>query len=105
MALEVFNAIKYSSIGGYYNYKIHSVNIKNVQYYIGGEVGFIGREIDQDISLTPSVALNTGIRYFLNSDFGVEMSGSYRYRSDLVEVYQESSPMKFSGYMGLVYQW
>ena len=105
MAFEVFSAMKYSSAGGYYNYKMSSLNLDGVQYYVGGELGFIGREIDEELYFSPSFALNTGIRYFLNIDFAIEMSSSYRYRSDLVDVYQESVPMCFNGYMGIVYQW
>lgn len=105
LSLEVFDAIDYYSAGVFSNYNISSLNIKNIEYTVGGEVGLIERNIDEEMSIHPSFAFNTSIRLSLNEDIGVELASSIRYRNDLVHIYDESQPMKFNGYVGMIYKW
>ena len=104
IAYERFASIDYSSYGIFYNQKIDFNIIKDTSYILGFESGFIRRQLEDHV-LKMSFAFNAGVRYDINSSIGVEVSSNYRYRSDLVELYNESNPMMFSGYMGVYYNW
>ncbi|MGB2128518.1 MAG: hypothetical protein ACPHXR_03485 [Flavicella sp.] len=104
IAYERFASIDYSSYGIFYNQKIDLPILKDTSYILGVESGFIRRQVEDHI-IKLSFALNAGVRYDINSSVGVEVSSNYRYRSDLVELYDSTNPMIFSGYMGVYYTW
>lgn len=105
--LENFYAIKYGAIGfgAHYLYFIEDAN-KNFyrwEFAAGPGIGIIVRE---ELGVEePFFELNGDIRYFFNRSIGISVLGNLKYRTDLVERYDEEDPWRLSGFLGLVYRW
>ena len=64
--------------------------------------GFIYRSNER--VMKPTININNEIRVPINSRLALSLLSSFKYRSDLVELYSESKPLKFNGYLGLIYK-
>ena len=96
---ESFTAIDYAAWGLFYNYvfNFHKVNLT-----AGFMSGFIYRS-DYNV-MKPTININNEIRVPINNRLALSLLSSFKYRTDLVEIYSENKPLKFNGYLGLIYK-
>ena len=104
---EVFNATRYYSygIGMMIPYRLYPPESQNrttsLDFAFGFDVGLISRpELN---STTGSFGLNLETRFNIGKSFTLKYLANWRYRSDLVNVYNEQNNFKFGGYLSLVY--
>lgn len=104
LSLENFSEIGYFSYSAFYNYKNpFGIAVENFSFLIGAEVGRLIRKVEDYRGVT--FAVNAETRYHFNKNWGVLLAATYRYRCDLVEVYQENNCYKFNGYTGVFFNW
>lgn len=105
--IEGFDAISYGAIGINVNYVFELPDKKNRfsrwEFAPGLGYGVVLREeldVYEDI-----IEANGDIRYYFNKNFGLQLLGNLKYRSDLVTEYDEEDPWRLSAFFGLIYRW
>ena len=105
--LEGFDAISYGAIGINVNYVFGIQDKQNRfdrwEFAVGPGYGVVLREeldVYEDI-----IEFNGDTRYFFNKNLGLQLLGNLKYRSDLVEEYDEEDPWRLSAFFGLIYRW
>jgi hypothetical protein len=109
VSFESFSALDYRGYEAFYNYKFFTKKIENESRYfefLGGVASGVVTRPKQDVSEL-TLALNAESRYYFSKNWGLSITGNYRYRGDLVEMYDASfsNYMVFSGYFGVLFRW
>lgn len=105
--LENFESISYGAAGVGVNYLFLISDSQNRfnRWEIGVGTG-IGVIVRKELGVqAPFYEFNGDFRYFFSKRWGASLLGNLKYRSDLVERYDEDDPWRLSGFLGLIYRW